>query len=260
MYKQKRHLSQNFLHNRQLIKKLVDKSSIGKNDTAIEVGPGKGIITLELAERSNQVLAIEKDKHLVSLLRNKIPSNVTLFNYDALKFPLPNSSYKIFSNPPFSIQGKLFRKFIHADNPPEEICTVIRKRTALRWGGVNKTTQFSVIHGPWFKFSIIHYFKSNDFKPPTKVNPVLLKVNKRENPLIPDDNKKEYKEFIKQGFGGGRRLKQNLSGYFSSQELNTITQDIGISINDKPTKVSLQKWLELFKRRDRCDLSLHGNN
>jgi 23S rRNA (adenine-N6)-dimethyltransferase len=248
VYKQKRHLSQNFLHDRQLVKRLVDKSSIGKKDTVVEIGPGKGIITLELAEKSRQVLTIEKDKRLIELLKNNLPKNVVLFNADGLRFPIPASSYKVFSNPPFSIQGKLFRKFIHADNPPQELCTVIRKRTALRWGGINKHSQFSIIHGPWFKFSIIHQFKPRDFKPPTKVNPVLLKVNKREAPLIHYENKKEYREFIKQGFGGGRRLKQNLSPYFSSYELNTITQDIGISINAKPTEVGLLKWIKLFKR------------
>ncbi len=107
MYKARRHLSQNFLHNRQLVEKLVEKSSIGKKDTVIEVGPGQGIITLKLADKVRQVIAIEKDRQLTKNLLDKVPDNVVLFNLDALKYPLPKSQYKVFSNFPFAVQGKL---------------------------------------------------------------------------------------------------------------------------------------------------------
>ena len=249
MYKSKRLLSQNFLHNRQLVKKLVSKSSIGKNDTVIEVGPGKGIITLELAKRSSQVIALEKDIGLTKSLSDKIPGNVVLFNLDALDYPLPEFEYKVFSNFPFSIQGKLFRKFIQTENSPRQMCVVVRKRTALRWSGIKKSTQFSVLHRPWFDFSVIYYFKSTDFKPSTQVEAVLLKVDRKNDPLVSDKNKGKYQRFIKQGFGGGRRIKQNLSDYFSTDRLNKITQDIGISINAKPTEISLDKWIKLFREQ-----------
>jgi 23S rRNA (adenine-N6)-dimethyltransferase len=247
VYKPKRHLSQNFLHNRQLVKKLVDKSSIGIKDTVIEVGPGKGIITLELAKRSNQVIAIEKDNQLVKVLLGLIPENVVLINLDALKYPLPESKYKVFSNFPFAVQGKLFRMFIQADNPPSEMCVIVRKRSALRWGGMGKSTQFSIIHAPWYQFSIIYRFKPNDFKPVTEVETVLFKIKQRNHPLVANEEKNSYKQFVKQGYGGGRRLKQNLSGYFSTNRLNKITQKLGISINAKPTEISLDEWIKLFK-------------
>jgi len=249
VYKPKRHLSQNFLHNRQLVKKLLSKSSIGKSDTVIEIGSGKGIITQELAEKSNQVISVEKDRRLTQFLSDKIPQNVVLFNFNALNYPLPQSEYKVFSNFPFSVQGKLFRKFIQADNPPRQMCVVVRKRSAFRWGGIKKSTQFSVLYRPWFDFSVEYYFKPTDFKPSTQVEAVLLKVDSKSNPLISNKDKSKYQQFIKQGFGGGRRIKQNLSGYFSIDRLNEITQDIGISINATPTEIGLDKWIKIFREQ-----------
>ncbi len=127
------------------------------------------------------------------------------------------------------------------------MCVVVRKRSALRWGGAKKSTQFSAIHGPWFKFLIIHHFKSSDFRPATQVEAVLFRVDQRKHSLIYDKDKNKYKQFVRQGFGGGRRLKQNLSGYYSADRLNKITQGLGVSINAKPSEISLLNWINLFK-------------
>jgi len=246
VYKPRPQLSQNFLHSQQLVKKLIGKSSIGKKDIVLEIGPGKGIITRELAKICGQLIAVEIDPRLVKHLREIIPENVVLFQQDGLNFPLPSTPYKVFSNPPFAIQGKLFRKFIKADNPPEDCFLVVRERSARRWAGVNKNSQFSVLHRPWFEFSIVHEFKPADFKPSTKVKAVFLRFQKRKEALISVVQKGEYFKFVKQGFGGGRRINQNLSDYFSNQKLNQITQRLGIPFDAKPTEVSLKDWIDLF--------------
>src|SRR3990167_3306460 len=71
-YKQRQRLySQNFLFNRKLITKLVSRSSIGKKDTVLEIGPGRGIITQELLKVAAKVIAVELDSKLYLQLKEK---------------------------------------------------------------------------------------------------------------------------------------------------------------------------------------------
>lgn len=247
MFQSKRSLSQNFLYNRQLVKYLLGKSSIGKNDTVLEIGPGKGIITQELSRVSNQVIAVELDTEIVDFLNNKVAENVILFQGDALKFPLPSSNFKVFSNPPFYIEGKLIRKLLNAKNPPSETCLVLIKKPALRWAGKKTNSMFSIIYGPWVSFKIVHQFKKSDFKPKAKVDTIFLKIIKRKKAWIKNADKNEYREFVEQGYKGGRRINQNLSNYFSNKELNQITQILKINFDSKPTDVCLKNWIKLFK-------------
>ena len=130
MKKQKRKLlSQNFLHSRKLVKKLIRSSSIGKADLVIEIGAGKGIITQELLQRAKNVTSIELDTHWYNYLHNKFKDTpeLKLYNADFLNFPLPNTSYKVFANIPFSIEGKIIRKLIDAKNPPEDCFLIMMK-------------------------------------------------------------------------------------------------------------------------------------
>ena len=198
-------LSQNFLHNRQLVKQLVRKTSIGPQDTVIEIGPGQGIISQELQVVAKLVLAVELDSKLISYLINQPPrNNLVLFHLNALDFPLPATPYKVFSNLPFAIEGELIRKLLHAPNPPQQASLIVRKESAIRWAGVHKHTLFSIMYQPWFTFDIVHHFKSTDFKPKTKVPAVLLQITRRSQPLLPPTHQQKYWQFVKDKYQTGQ--------------------------------------------------------
>src|SRR6185369_5283806 len=101
----KEFLAQNFLRSSKLVHRLVEKSSIGPQDTVVEIGPGHGIITAELARVAKRVIAIEKDRRLAERLRNRFQErpNVEIVESDFLEFPLPNYKYKIFANIPYNV-------------------------------------------------------------------------------------------------------------------------------------------------------------
>src|SRR5579859_1341783 len=101
MYKLRRKLlSQNFLHSHSLVSQLVRNSSLGKNDTVIEIGPGKGIITQALLNLGATVLAVELDNHLNPYLTQKLANNphFILYGNNFLNSPLPLTPYKVFAN------------------------------------------------------------------------------------------------------------------------------------------------------------------
>ncbi|NMD01282.1 MAG: methyltransferase domain-containing protein, partial [Bacteroidales bacterium] len=105
MVRKRIRLAQNFFRDRELVASIVANSSISKEDTVYEIGPGEGIITGELAERAGKVTAIEMDTTLATRLRNKFreSDNVEIQEGDFLRYRIKERKYKIFSNIPFNI-------------------------------------------------------------------------------------------------------------------------------------------------------------
>ncbi len=250
MYKLRRspRLSQNFLRSRILVEKLVRSSSIGFNDLVLEIGPGQGIITQELLAVAKHVIAIEIDSRFYYFIRRKFSHcrNLTVYHADALQIKLPTASYKVFANIPFSIEGRLIRRLLHSQNPPQDSYLVVRRSLAERLGGIYQEGLFSVLHKPFFNFEIVHRFRPGDFSPATFVQPVLLRITKLEKPLISPQQFSAYRQFITRGFTGGRRLTQNLRPFFTPADLNLAASRLEFSPNSMPSALTFPQWLNLF--------------
>jgi 16S rRNA (adenine1518-N6/adenine1519-N6)-dimethyltransferase len=115
--RRRRLLGQHFLVDTSVAACEVAYAHIGRDDVVLEVGPGKGILTLLLAQKACQVIAIERDRHLVEELKPLLPDNVMLIEGDALEIDfhvLPRFT-KIVSNLPFHISSPLTFKFLEYD-------------------------------------------------------------------------------------------------------------------------------------------------
>lgn len=249
MYRQKKLLSQNFLHNRELVKKLIRGSSLGKNDLVLEIGPGKGIITEELVNNVQCLIAVEIDYSWYNYLRNKFRSvtNLTLYHEDFLNFHLPFFPYKVFANIPFSIEGKTIRKLIDAKYPPEDCYLVMREEVAYRLSGRYGENLFSLSHKPWFNFSIFYYFQRTDFIPTTRVKVVMLRFIKRKDSLIPWHEKLQYQKFVEIGFGQGLPIALNLRKIFGRSLTTRVFNRLHINRQTKPSELSLSQWIDLYE-------------
>ncbi len=96
-------ISQNYLTSSSLIKRIINLSSIGRNDVVVEIGAGKGHLTKGLCDVCGRVMALELDRSLYTKLSEKysdIP-NAQFLCYDFLKWNLPKCQYKVFANIPF---------------------------------------------------------------------------------------------------------------------------------------------------------------
>jgi 23S rRNA (adenine-N6)-dimethyltransferase len=217
-------LSQRFLHNRQLIQKLLRQSSVSPNDLVVEIGPGRGIITQELLRLASEVIAIELDEQLFNHLKKKFTTatKLTLIHQDFLTWTLPQKPYKVFANLPFDVEGLMVRKLVDADNPPQDCYVVVRKDVAERWAGISYRGQFSVKYRPWFNFTLIHKFRRQDFMPKPKVAAVMLRINRRTSPMLPRAERNNYQRFIEVEFQSRRR----------------------------PTALTLKQWLQLYRERN----------
>lgn len=251
MYRLKRKLlSQNFLYSRKLVTKLVGSSSIAKKDLVLEIGSGKGIITEQLVQKANQVIAVELDKNWYDYLKvrfNQTP-NLSLYHQDFLNFPLPNKRYKVFANIPFSIEGQIIRKLIDTSYPPQDCYLVMMKKLAYRLSAPFKQNQFSISHKPFFDFGIHYHFRRTDFTPMTSVDTVMLRFTLRKKCLIPFSERTKYKKFVEIGFGQGLPVLRNLQKHFPKSKLKVAFQALAIGKNTKPSYLPLNKWVELYKK------------
>ena len=166
--KPSKRLGQNFLIDKSVLSKIISAADLSPDDIVLEVGPGLGILTLELAKRVKKVIAVEKDKKMIEILKNvlndKNVKNVEVVEGDILKIdtllrhPEPrvagrristgvhdeifpprqargqndNLSYKIISNIPYYLTSPLIRKFLEAKSPLEFMVLMIQKEVAQR--------------------------------------------------------------------------------------------------------------------------------
>ena len=124
--------AQHFLKDSRLVTSLLDRCTIGYDDVVYEIGPGKGMITEQLAQRCKQVIAIEKDPRLSALLLQKFVSmpNVTIHEGDFLHYRLPRKPYKVFANIPFNITTAIVTRLTAEEYPPEDAYLAMRKAAA----------------------------------------------------------------------------------------------------------------------------------
>ncbi len=242
-------LAQNFFKDQGLVVSIVANSSVNKNDVVYEIGPGEGIITQELLERAGKVVAIEKDAILAMRLRNKFikNNNVEIQEGDFLKYRIKEKKYKIFSNIPFNITAEIVKKILFGDNPPEEAHLVIQKEAAWKFVGEPAETEVSVLSKPWFALEILREFRRTDFEPVPNVDIVLLRIAKRERPLVSSANAHNYQKFVKFGFEAWKKdLKTVYKDVFTHEQWKRLSKNLSFPLRITPSELRFEQWLGLF--------------
>lgn len=242
-------LGQNFLTEPRLVKRLVRLSSIGASDVVYEIGPGKGIITAELARSAQRVIAIEKDPSLVRILRQRFreSTKVEIVQRDFLEFEIESPNSKIFANVPFNLTTSIVRKIVCSRANPREAYLILQKEPARKFAGTSGETLFSLLAKPYFEFRIIAQLRRADFHPRPNVDAVLLRISRRTQPILRDQDASDFRAFVSYGFG---RCRQNLRSafkpIFSYEQWKRVSREIAFPVKATPTELTFDQWLELY--------------
>src|SRR3989344_566384 len=130
-------MGQNFLVDKLILDKIIKSADLSISDTVLEIGPGIGTLTYALAKKSKKVIAIEKDRFMVDILKETLQDveNVEVIQGDILKILNLKSkilNYKVVANIPYYLTSPLIRKLLESDNPPTEIILMVQKEVAQR--------------------------------------------------------------------------------------------------------------------------------
>ncbi|HLQ28027.1 MAG TPA: 23S ribosomal RNA methyltransferase Erm [Ktedonobacteraceae bacterium] len=242
--------SQNFLKDPYLVALLLDRCNIGYDDVVYEIGPGKGIITEQLALHCKQVVAIEKDPRLSTVLLQKFAGmpNVTIHEADFLHYRLPRKPYKVFANIPFNITKALVTRLTAAEYPPEDAYLAMQKEAAAMFLGKPHESLCSVLLKPWFEVEIVHRFRRKDFVPEPRVDVVMLRLRKRGPPLVNCLDRQCFRDFVVYGFTTCRPTQGCiLKGIFTGLQLKHIRRELGFDLDATPTSITFEQWLNVFE-------------
>lgn len=238
--------SQHFLHSPKLVDRLLDRSAIAPDDLVIEVGPGRGAITGRLAARCRQVLAVEKDPLLVEHLRVRFAEagNVALFASDFLHFPLPLTTYKVFANIPFNITAAIVGKLTSGSSPPVDAYLGMQREAARRFLGTPRETLVAVLLKPWFEPTVVHRFRPTDFTPAPGVEVELLRLRRRETPLVAPDDAELFGDLAAYAFSAWRpTVAEALTMVLLKRQVADIERVAGISLDRPPSALPFTFWI-----------------
>ena len=242
--------SQNFLHSKRLVSELLSKSNITSEDTVIEIGPGKGIITEELSKKCAQVIAIEYDKELAHLLQESFAnkSNVKIIEHDFLKYKLPNDGiYKICANIPFNLTADIMKKVLEFENPPTDIYFIMQFEAFLKYAGKPYYCESlrSLLYKPWYTAELIHEFQPSDFHPIPNARICFVHFQKRTKPDVIESL--DYKNFLSYIFSAsGNSFKEKTKKLFSYEQQKRICKQIKISMDSSVTEITYEGWIILY--------------
>lgn len=192
-------VSQNFITDQQLIRRVIRRSTITKKDTVLEIGTGKGHLTEALCKKAGYVYSVEIDRGLYESAGKRLvkQSNLKLIHGDFLQYRLPaKGDYLVFANIPYCITTQIVEKLTNAVNKPKDIWLIMEKGAAKRFMGQPRETQKSLLLKVHWEMEISWHFCREDFHPMPAVDSVLLHFSLKPEP---DLNKKEdaaFRRFI----------------------------------------------------------------
>jgi len=243
-------LSQNFIKSPDLVKQLLSVSSLNSTDLVVEIGPGKGIITQELLKIVAKVISVEKDRDLISFLKDKFsdPPNLQIINHDFLIWNLPKVPYKIFSNIPFSITADILTKILKSHNKPTEMYFIMQLEAANKYHPFDTfNNQDAILLSPFFNIQILGDIDRTAFTPKPQVDIVFTKFILKAASSHDIKNYQQFRDFVIFGFNQWKpNIFEIYKKIFSYDQFKKINHQLKVN-NLKPTELNIDQWLGLFE-------------
>ena len=176
-------LGQNFLIDKNILEKIIDSADLKPTDVVLEVGPGIGALTKELSLKAGKIIAVEKDKNMVEVLKKTLSDykNIKIINGDILKIKnYKIKNYKVVANIPYYLTSPLIRKFLESANPPSEMILMIQKEVAQRICSKPPDMSLLAVSVQFYaEPKIISYVSKNCFLPAPKIDSAIIKITPR---------------------------------------------------------------------------------
>ena len=254
-------LGQNFLVNKGAVKMVINAADIKPDEVILEVGPGLGALTKELAKKAKKVIAVEKDRKMVEILKETLKGfeNIEIVRGDILKLKLQiPKPYKIVANLPFHLTAPVIRKFLESANTPEEMILVVQKEVGQRiCARVPDMNLLAISVQVYAEAEIANYVSKKSFWPRPKVDAAIIKIQ------IPKSKFQNFAKFglakektdlffkvVRAGFSQPR--KQLINNLSQGLKLNRVKVEgwlkkNGIHSTQRAETLTLKDWIKLTK-------------
>ena len=203
-------LGQHFLWDTRVVERIVGHAELRGDETVLEVGPGKGVLTRALAERAGHVVAVEKDPEMVDVLQDEgLPPNVEVILGDALKVDFPPFD-KCVSNLPYGISSDFtFRLLEH----PFELAVITYQREfAERLAAPVGSEDYGRLTVNTFvkaEFETVETIPPGAFRPRPRVASMVVRLRPRAVPPFPMADAALFDAVVRAAFQHRRKTLRN---------------------------------------------------
>jgi 16S rRNA (adenine1518-N6/adenine1519-N6)-dimethyltransferase len=256
----KKSLGQNFLKSRKAINDMISASQISENDVVVEIGPGKGALTLPLLETGATVIAFELDGRMIEFLQEKCASfiesrQLILVHQDVLEVDLGKYTfgkpYKLVANIPYYITNLIIRNFLSGEYQPTTMCLLVQKEVAERI--VSRDGKESILSLSVKLFGTPKYITKvakHYFSPIPKIDSAVILISEiSRKTLINKNHEMTFFKIIKIAFGQKRKQAiKNLSILEDKKIWTDIFESININIHARAEDISFTSWLKIVDK------------
>ena len=251
-------LGQNFLIDKNIIKRIADSVPINNESEILEIGAGTGNLTeFLIGKKPKKIYLIEKDKNLFQVLKNKFKDEIEIFNEDILKFSrkdiLSNNSI-IFGNLPYNISSKILTKFIFNTEKFKfrTLVFLFQKELADRIIAHVNTSNYgrlSILCNWKFDVEKVIEISPNSFYPKPKIKSTLL-VFRRKNVIFSFDDPKSLEKVTNIFFNQRRKkIKKQFINLFKNNL--EIINKLNIDLNLRPQNLTPETYFNLAKELEK---------
>jgi len=268
-------LGQHFLVDSEALETVVAAADLTPEDTVIEVGPGLGILTRELAGKAGWVIAIELDDKLADALTKSLADfdNVVIINRDVLgadpglllqensaAVPPGLSSYKVVANLPYYITSPVIRHFLEASVKPEVMVLMVQKEVAEAIAArPGRRSLLSIGVQFYGQPDIIAYVPAASFYPVPEVDSAVLKIDVYPRPPV-DVEEQGFFRLVRAGFTASRKQVVNSLAHgldLPKEDVHSLLGKADIDPRRRAETFTIQEWAQLWHVFDESEVKKH---
>jgi 16S rRNA (adenine1518-N6/adenine1519-N6)-dimethyltransferase len=257
----RRGLSQSFLTDSGVTRQIAAAASLEGDDEVLEVGPGLGILTQQLARRAKRVVAFELDRDLAGALPRLVPDNVEIVQGDALKLDPADhfaGPYKLVANLPYQITSPFLFRYLSFQPGPTVLVLMIQREVAERIASrPGELSYLAVAVQSAAQPKIVRLVPPGAFYPRPKVESAVIRLDPLAEPLVPPEQRQAFLELVRAGFGQPRKqllnsLHQGLTqeagdrNAWARDDVRSLLDTAAIGSERRPQELALTEWRALF--------------
>lgn len=248
-------LGQHFLHDRAIVRRIVETAQLPPDALVVEIGPGLGILTEELARWARSVIAVELDARLAEQLAERFHgTNVRIVHGDALEVDLAaltgQCPYFVVANLPYNVATPILERLLTSDHPPERLVVMVQREVAERMAARPPAMSYLGVLVQFFALPRVAFrIGPGAFTPPPKVESAVVVLDRRTPPL-PKHHWDSFFALVRAGFAQRRKMLLNALATATGMDkemLRALLQRAGIEPSRRAETLTVEEWLRLWR-------------
>jgi 16S rRNA (adenine1518-N6/adenine1519-N6)-dimethyltransferase len=240
----RRRFGQNFLHDRAVVKRIVQCADLSPGQRVLEIGPGLGALTGELLATGAEVTAIERDRVLAARLADLHP-DLKLVQGDALQIDwdalCPNGTWRVVANLPYNVGTPILQRLLRRADRFDRLVLMLQKEVVDRltaqpgskiYGGLTLHVGIYARITPLFSVS------PGAFHPKPKVDSSVVRFDLREEPDTGGAPPERFHQVVKAAFASRRKtLRNNFKSAFGLEAALTMLEAAGVDPTERAERL-----------------------